>query len=232
MEEKIIQYLLKLKGNNDKVSERTIKEIAKLHVSAITSEDQLNTLDHYSGVFTTMQGNIRANEADAAKSTETRIREELKKTDPNPNPNPSPQGTDPGKATSTEDIQKLITDAVKAATEPLQEKLTGFEKQKSQEIIKGEAFAKLQKLDLFKNTTAATLMKNEFNRLSGEYKDAEEMLEAAKAAYDPLISDIGVKVEPSDPSGGGKPQESEEYKSFVAQRAKKSGWKSTESAKS
>lgn len=145
MKEKILAFLKsKLTG----VSEAYLSGVADLFGETITEESQIETtfpdgviklLKHNSGQLQT-EGDRRATEAQ-----KTAVKNALEKLGLDENGKPKGQPPTPPKTPSDpNDLRAMIQEAISAAINPLQDKLNGYEREKTAAQLQGKVLAKLK----------------------------------------------------------------------------------------
>lgn len=165
-------------------------------------------------------------EADRRSSATNKKLEELQSSfDSYKEKNPSTQDANGGDGTSLapdengkfslEQVNKIVDTKVGNLEKMMNEKFGNQETATLQEKIREEAFTKLQANPLYQNDVNKVLMKDKFDGLDGTYKDVDEMLEAATAAYTPIVSKLGVSELPKTPSSGDEGKISDDQKAFI-----------------
>lgn len=131
MKDKILTAL-KTKFKTLGFGEKAFDGVADFLSKTVTEEKDIETA--IGGV----EPLLKAFQGDADKRVTTLKSEldELKKNPPKPTDPPKPPTTDPGKS---DDIQKQISEAIKNAVGPLQQKLEGYEKRETQKSLQQKA---------------------------------------------------------------------------------------------
>lgn len=143
MKEKILAFLkTRLQG----VSESYLNGVADLYGKTLTEEAQIETtftdgvidLIKLSAGQLQTEGDKRATEA---AKTALKNYQEKHGLDENGKPKGQPKTDDPPKP---DDLKTLIQEAINAAINPLQDKLNGFEKEKTTQQLTGKLMSKLK----------------------------------------------------------------------------------------
>ncbi|PKP11960.1 MAG: hypothetical protein CVU09_00230 [Bacteroidetes bacterium HGW-Bacteroidetes-4] len=194
MYEKILAHLkTKLPG----VQSKFIEGVANTYSKTITDESQIETTLSdgvieglkFTASFAQTEGDRRATEA-----TNTAVKNFRDKYKLDENGKPISGG---GKEPEPNDIQAIVANAVKAAVEPLQSKLEGFEKKESSQQLysKLEAKAKDKKIPI-QFIKGRTLEKEE---------DLESVLAEAENDYNAVKQDMINGGVVTEIPGGGSP---------------------------
>jgi hypothetical protein len=220
MKEKILAHL---KNRLPGVSNSYLDGVAESFSKTITEESQIETVISdgvisslkYSASFMQTEGDRRATEAttNAVKTYEQK--HNLKDGKPIETGGGGGGGDDKNK--SKDDLQSIVANAVKAAVEPLQQKLEGYEKAEASKVNRQKLVDKLEEEGITEKDITA------FNLLAGVTVEKEDELDSKVATIKEqfttqkqVLIDEGKLAD--TPASGSKPpgeMKSEDYQKIM-----------------
>lgn len=130
MKEKILLALKTACGTTTSISDKTLDKIAETLATTITEESQIEAaIELQKPILQAIDGNINFVAAEAVKKVKPVEKTQEKQVEKTADPN---------------DLKTLIAEAINAAINPLQEKLNGYEKEKTQTQLTSKITAKLK----------------------------------------------------------------------------------------